>query len=420
MNENFSKLKATFVEQSFNNPSQIVFETTEKCNLACHYCTFRELYSHGDNRGLDGLKHMDIGFAKTFISYYIEQWKRKNYPYKDVYISFYGGEPLMNMGLVKCVVDIVKQHRSQICVNPIFTMTTNGTLIHKHINFLIENDFKVLVSLDGDNEGNSLRVFGGSNQESFSIVYNNIKEIRKMHPVFYKNNISFNSVLHNKNGLSNLLHFLENNLDKKPMFSTVNPSSLNDSYRAVYDSMKVDFDTALKELSDEDSNKIWDEYMYNNPYVTELISYIFNKSGNVYKDLNMLLLGDCLKHGSYLSGTCLPFTKKVFLSARGLILPCERVSHSNSLGNISEGKVQVDYEKVADRYNEHYRKLSSQCLKCDYNKSCLNCILQDDKFCNTGKCGYFSSNGNLNVLLKKILLSHPDIYRKIISETVFN
>ena len=238
-----------------------------------------------------------------------------------------------------------------------------------------------------------------------------------------KNDREWGKVLqrsHNKNGLSNLLHFFENNLDKKPMFSTVNPSSLNDSYRAVYDSMKVDFDTALKELSDEDSNKIWDEYMYNNPYVTELISYIFNKSGNVYKDLNMLLLGDCLKHGSYLSGTCLPFTKKVFLSARGLILPCERVSHSNSLGNISEGKVQVDYEKVADRYNEHYRKLSSQCLKCDHNKSCLNCILQDDKFCNTGKCGYFSSNGNLNVLLKKILLSHPDIYRKIISETVFN
>ncbi|GAB6959644.1 radical SAM peptide maturase [Prevotella aurantiaca JCM 15754] len=420
MNHNFSKLEASFVERSFNNPSQIVFETTEKCNLACHYCTFRELYSHHDKRGLNGLKHMDLGFAKTFISYYIEQWKRKNYPYKDVYISFYGGEPLMNMRLVKCIVDIVNQHKHQIYVNPIYTMTTNGTLIHKYIDFLIENNFKVLISLDGDHKGNSLRVYGGSNQESFSIVYKNIKNIQQTYPIFYKNNISFNSVLHNKNGLSNILHFFEKHLDKKPMFSTVSPSSLNDSYRAIYDSIKIDFDNAIKELSDEESNKIWDDYMYNNPYVTELISYIFNKSGNVFKDLNMLLLGNSLKHGSYLSGTCLPFTKKVFLSARGLISPCERVSHNNSMGNILEGKVQVDYKEIADKYNEYYRKLSPQCLKCDNNKSCLNCVFQDDSFSSKGKCGSFSSNGNLNVLLKKILLSHPDIYRKIISETVFN
>ena len=39
MTNNFSKLEASFIEKSFNNPPQIVFETTEKCNLACHYCT---------------------------------------------------------------------------------------------------------------------------------------------------------------------------------------------------------------------------------------------------------------------------------------------------------------------------------------------------------------------------------------------
>lgn len=228
MTNNFSKLEASFIEKSFNNPPQIVFETTEKCNLACHYCTFRELYSHHDNRGTGGLIHMGIRDAKTFTNYYIEQWKRKDYPHKSVYISFYGGEPLLNMELVKIVVDIVNQSRNQICVNPIYTMTTNGTLIHKHIDYLVENDFKILISLDGDSKGNSLRVYGGSNRESFDTVYSNIKSIQQKYSEFYQNNISFNSVLHNKNGLSSIISFFEEKLNKKPIFSFFNPSSINE------------------------------------------------------------------------------------------------------------------------------------------------------------------------------------------------
>lgn len=420
MTNNFSKLEASFIEKSFNNPPQIVFETTEKCNLACHYCTFRELYSHHDNRGTGGLIHMGIRDAKTFTNYYIEQWKRKDYPHKSVYISFYGGEPLLNMELVKIVVDIVNQSRNQICVNPIYTMTTNGTLIHKHIDYLVENDFKILISLDGDSKGNSLRVYGGSNRESFDTVYSNIKSIQQKYSEFYQNNISFNSVLHNKNGLSSIISFFEEKLNKKPIFRQINPSSINDSHRADYNSIMVDFDTALQELSNEESNKIWNDYMYSNPYVTELISFIFNRSENVFKNLNMLLLGNSLKHGTYLSGTCLPFSKKVFLSARGLILPCERISHNNTLGHIAKNKIQINYKEIADKYNEYYKKLSTQCANCDYNKSCLNCILQDDLFCSNGNCGSFSSTGNLNILLKKILISHPNIYRKIICETVFD
>ena len=123
----------------------------------------------------------------------------------------------------------------------------------------------------------------------------------------------------------------------------------------------VDFDTALQELSNEESNKIWNDYMYSNPYVTELISFIFNRSENVFKNLNMLLLGNSLKHGTYLSGTCLPFSKKVFLSARGLILPCERISHNNTLGHIAKNKIQINYKEIANKYNEYYKKLSTQC-----------------------------------------------------------
>lgn len=419
MNADYPKLSSSIVEHNFNNPSQIVFETTEKCNLACRYCTFRELYSHHDNRGVDGQRDLNSEDAITLMNYYIERWKRIDCPHNNVYISFYGGEPLLNFNLIKNVVELTQQQKHLIHINPIFTITTNATLLCQHIDFLVENNFQILISLDGDRSGNALRIFAGG-QESFSVVIKNIREIRRKYPEFYKRNISFNSVLHQDYNLSSLFDFFEKSLKKRPMFSTINPSSINESYQDEFNSMKVDFNTAIKELSKDNSNKIWNEYMGNNPYVTEITSYIFNESGNVYNDLNSLLLGKSIKPGVFLSGTCLPFAKKVFLTARGLILPCERISHNNSLGVVSHGKILINYAEVANKYNNIYRKLSSQCHLCENNKTCLSCVFQDDTFCLTGKCGSYSSNKRLHSLYKEILFSHPELYAKIMHELVVN
>ena len=39
-----------------------------------------------------------------------------------------------------------------------FSMTTNALLLHKYMDFLKDNDFYLLISLDGDKENNGYRV----------------------------------------------------------------------------------------------------------------------------------------------------------------------------------------------------------------------------------------------------------------------
>lgn len=47
-----------------------------------------------------------------------------------------------------------------------YLMTTNATLIHKHIDFLVDNKFNIMISLDG-NEGN----------DSYRIIKKTIKTL---------------------------------------------------------------------------------------------------------------------------------------------------------------------------------------------------------------------------------------------------
>lgn len=43
-------------------------------------------------------------------------------------------------------------------VNFQYNMTTNGVLLHKHIDYLVENGFRLLISLDGDKINHSYRI----------------------------------------------------------------------------------------------------------------------------------------------------------------------------------------------------------------------------------------------------------------------
>ncbi len=78
-------------------------------------------------------------------------------------------------------------------------MTTNATLIHKHIDFLVDNKFNIMISLDGNEGNDSYRIIKKNNKNSFSKVIKNIDFIKDKYPDYFKNNISFNAVLHNQN-----------------------------------------------------------------------------------------------------------------------------------------------------------------------------------------------------------------------------
>jgi uncharacterized protein len=77
------------------NLSQITFEVTDSCNLKCVYCGYGDFYDNYDERTNTNLP---VEKAILLLNFLLPLWNSEMNTSlnKNVYISFYGGEPLLN------------------------------------------------------------------------------------------------------------------------------------------------------------------------------------------------------------------------------------------------------------------------------------------------------------------------------------
>ena len=96
------------VRRCLSNSPQLTFEITDACNLKCEYCGYGKFYSDYDERKSTRLSPQR---AKVLLAYLSSLWKSElNVSYnQNVYISFYGGEPLMNVPFIKEIISYVEE-----------------------------------------------------------------------------------------------------------------------------------------------------------------------------------------------------------------------------------------------------------------------------------------------------------------------
>jgi len=103
--------------------SVLTLVLTERCNFSCFYCP--------QHRGRKTLKIENI---RTFLDFLKPRLT------KEIWLGFYGGEPLLCWPLVEKTVDYANKNFKKKFR---FTLTTNGSLIKKkHILFFKENRFE--------------------------------------------------------------------------------------------------------------------------------------------------------------------------------------------------------------------------------------------------------------------------------------
>lgn len=126
---NFGTISESLIKNNMAEIPQIVFETTDFCNLNCTYCALGDFYEEFDVRNQ---KNINVEHAITLLKYVfdIKHKSKKN----QLYISFHGGEPLFNGDFIKQIVAIANQLKSEKEMNIVYTMMTNATLF---INTLI-------------------------------------------------------------------------------------------------------------------------------------------------------------------------------------------------------------------------------------------------------------------------------------------
>lgn len=394
------------------NLRQLVFEVTTKCNLNCTYCGYGSLYNmrtHQDQT------NMSFIIAKQLIDYLYSLWSNHkiDYDIRNTFIGFYGGEPLLNFDFIRSVISYLENlpiDRRQFT----YTMTTNALLLNKYQDFLVDKKFHIIISLDGDKEAHSYRIdrFG---QNSFNRVFENIKKLQIKYPNYFKKYVSFNSVLTNRSDLRRVKDFIQKEFEKDPMISEVNDFGIQDNQKEKFEEIYRSINKDLSGKSPEEVLEIVD--FEKNP--TNKIAYIIlkNFSHNCFRSYNELLPQKECK--IFPTGTCFPFDKKLFVTAKGDLLPCERINQKYSLGYVSEDGVHINFDEIAKKYTDYYKRVFRRCKECYAKPICEQCMFYIHDLDNNPSCPNFLTKQKYDELLAShltYLFKNPKVYQRIMKE----
>ena len=408
----FYKLRAEDIKYNIMNLPQVVFEVTDACNLRCRYCGYAGLYEGYDKRED---KMLPFQYAKRIIDYLYTFWASEYDPDLQTPISFgfYGGEPLLNFSLVQQIINYIRE-LPNVGKTYRFNMTTNAMLLDRYMDYLVENNFNITISLDGDESCQGFRV-DARGKNSFERVFRNVCLLRDKYPDFFLSNVNFNSVLHSKNSVARIYDFIEREFGKKPRISPLTTSGVReDKLQEFKKTYKNYYDDVHSSVNCE---ALQERLFIYNPETNMLMNYLFYKTGNVFPNYTSLFINSS---NSYIipTGTCTPFSKKLFVTVNGRILQCERINQDFSLGQVDSDGVRLDFDKIANQYNEYIERFNTQCSVCANVRQCSHCILQADKDFVKKKCSVFishlSTSNQLDSVALDYLRNHPHLYREII------
>jgi len=122
--------------------ANIAIFLAQTCNLACTYC-----YGQSGSYGGSGLMSTETGRKAV-------DWLMANSGgVKQVHIGFFGGEPLLNLPVLKETVDYAKEQAARHGKEVRFGITTNATLLNEEtVAYLKQEKIEPLVSCDGPAE----------------------------------------------------------------------------------------------------------------------------------------------------------------------------------------------------------------------------------------------------------------------------
>ncbi|QQR00291.1 Cys-rich peptide radical SAM maturase CcpM [Enterocloster clostridioformis] len=339
---------------------QLVLQVTQNCNLRCDYCVYSGSYTNRKHSN----RVMSFHTAKKAMDYLILHSDELD----EIVIGFYGGEPLLNLDLIKKCVTYMSDHAEGIKVS--YSITTNGTLLTPEIaQYLSENKFRIMISLDGSRKEHDANRKFANGKGSFDTIMTNLKEIKRSDPEFI-HKISFNTVINPKNDYNNVVNYFDN------------------------DEIMCEADVALNIVETLHSKK--DIIFTEEFYAARSFSYLLFLLGLIgkidsskvsrtmgkqkvviddfYKGLaNTVTIGKICHH----SGPCVPGSRRLFITVDGEFYPCERVSENSCSMNIGNLEMGIDMEK-AKRIMNIGVLTQNKCIKCWALPNCSMCATNAD------------------------------------------
>lgn len=374
-------LEKSVIENNIAQVPQVSFETTDHCNLNCRYCSLGDLYTFSKKER----KNIDPQKALRLLRFLFDVKLEGS----EFAIVFFGGEPLVNGRFVEMIVEEAKRLNEKKKLKLEFTITTNATLIDRYLDLLVDNQFKMLISLDGDEKGQGYRTFMKDGTNSFWQAIRNIDRLQCEYPDFFEERVDFNAVLHDRNSVQEIYEFIYNRYHKIPSIAQMNKDHVNKEKKELMEQMFVD-----RRVSESDFQKTNSDLL---PVVhdeliqfKELNDFFANNSVNFYMTNLLDLLYD---HVSLIpTKTCSPFQRKMFLIRTVKSCLCEKVSYTYFIGKVEDDSVKIDMEEASRRYSAYYKNIQKICQRCYNRRICSICLLTLDNLADLGTDGFTCPN----------------------------
>ena len=141
--DTFAPMAGKLKERTAGVVKALCLHVAHTCNLNCSYC----FASQGKYHGERAVMSFEVG--KRALDFLIEHSGTRH----NLEVDFFGGEPLMNLDVVKQLVAYARSVEGAHGKNFRFTLTTNGMLIDDDlIDFANREMSNVVLSLDGRRE----------------------------------------------------------------------------------------------------------------------------------------------------------------------------------------------------------------------------------------------------------------------------
>lgn len=335
----------------------MTLQVTQNCNFRCKYCIYSEEGS--EKQRSHSQKNMSWKTAKKAVDFL----RAHAIDSEDVNISFYGGEPLLKMGLVRQVVAYAEECFAGKMLT--FNMTTNGTLLNEEIvRYLEEHKIKLMISLDGPKEINDKnRVFRGGGG-TFDTVMDKIEMVRRVAPEYAKS-MQISMVMDPQNDFDciNEIYLNEKELSELFVAPAIVDREYDDAQAAyaeefVWKRQYQAFLAILAHCGRIDKNRV------------SPIAAVSEKSAieNRFDAAEYAPLYEMDAPG----GPCMPGQLRLFCNVDENLFPCERVSETSEatrIGNLTDG---FDVDKVK-RFLNVGQVTEEDCRNCWSFRFCSLC-----------------------------------------------
>ena len=337
----FDKRK-TFL--SFPNVDKFVIGVTTKCNMRCVYCCYSGNYRNSRSHGNKSMDKQMIGLELDFIE--------TMFSGDSVTLCFYGGECLLEFPILQTFVSKARERWNEKVK---FELSTNGLLLsEERINWIVDNDIKINLSLDGPQTFHDRQRITTDGKPSFSGIYSALVYLSNHHREFF--------------------------LDRLTILMT-----LTDAEDIIRIAEQWDEDKLLKQLNSLHISCVAPNYakgvMKRNVQNEEklfyriLKAYQSHRKSVVLKTFFNLWLIEWEKRNIYeLSSaaipTCVPANHKLYIDTNGEVSICEKLPDTIRIGNIRDG---IDWEAANEVAESLYSRISMRCSTCPILRLCDFC-----------------------------------------------